>query len=227
MIRLYSYFRSSTSYRTRIALHLKGVEFETVPVNLLKGEQRSAEYLKINSLGGVPALQDGDFIVTQSLAIINYIEKLSPEPPLMPHDLKEQAFAQQVALAVAEDIHPLINLKTQKYLADHFDADDVAKKEWYAHWTAEGMNAIEAMLATSGKAGDFVLGDQVSIADICLIPNMYSMRRFGMELSAYPLCLRIERHCIGLDTFQRAAPETQPDTPEGLEPIHGPDSPLL
>lgn len=128
MIKLYHYFRSSTSYRVRIALHLKGVEFESVPVNLLKGEQRAAGYLEINPLGGVPTLQDGDFTVSQSLAIIGYLDRMRPEPPLLPDDSREHAFAQQVALCVAEDIHPLINLKTQKYLADHFGADEAAKK---------------------------------------------------------------------------------------------------
>lgn len=227
MIKLYHYFRSSTSYRVRIALHLKGVEFESVPVNLLKGEQRAAGYLEINPLGGVPTLQDGDFTVSQSLAIIGYLDRMRPEPPLLPDDSREHAFAQQVALCVAEDIHPLINLKTQKYLADHFGADEAAKKAWYAHWAHEGMRAIETMLSRSDKTGDFVCGDQASLADICLIPHMYSMRRFGMDLSAYPLCERIERHCVSLPAFQRAAPEMQPDAPDDLEPIHGPHSPLL
>lgn len=227
MMKLYHYFRSSTSYRVRIALHLKGAEFESVPVNLLQGEQRLNAYLEHNPLGGVPALQDGDFTVSQSLAIIGYLDRMRPEPPLLPDDSRKQAFVQQVALAVAEDIHPLINLKTQKYLAEHLGADEAAKKAWYAHWTHEGMKAIETMLARSGQAGDFACGDSASIADLCLIPHMYSMRRFGMDLSAYPLCERIERHCIGLPAFQRAAPEMQPDAPKDLEPIHGPHSPLL
>lgn len=227
MIKLYSYFRSSTSYRTRIVLHLKGIEFETVPVNLLKGEQRSEDYLKINPLGGVPALQDGELILSQSLAIINYIDNLVPEPSLAPGDFSEQAFARQVALSVAEDIHPLINLKTQKYLADHFGANEAAKKAWYTHWTTQGMAAIEFMLRRDGRAGHYVLGDTVSVADICLIPNMYSMRRFGVDLSPYPLCRAIERHCIAQPAFIAAAPEMQAEAPDDLEQIHGPEAPLL
>lgn len=227
MPKLYSYFRSSTSYRVRIALHLKDIEFETVPVNLLGGEQRSADYLKINPVGGVPALQDGDHVVSQSLAIINYIDNLVPEPSLAPGDIKDQAFVRQIALTIAEDIHPLINLKTQKYLAEHFGADDAAKKEWYRHWTMTGMQAVEDMIARYGKAGDFVLGDQVSVADLCLIPNMYSMRRFNVPLDDYPLCRAIEAHCVQQRAFIEAAPETQPEAPDDLEQIHGPDAPFL
>jgi len=227
MIRLYSYFRSSTAYRARIALHLKGMKFETVPINLLKSEQRSPEYLKINPLGGVPALQDGDFILAQSLAIINYIDNLVPEPKLAPGDFKDQAFVRQVALSIAEDIHPLINLKVQNYIAEKFGADDAAKKEWYRHWTESGMKAVETMLARYGKAGKFALGEQVSIADICIVPQMYGMRRMGLPLDEYPLCRRIEAHCITLKPFIDAAPETQPDAPPDLAPIHGPKAPLL
>lgn len=231
MIRLYSYFRSSTAYRARIALALKGIAYETVPVNLLKGEQRSAEYLKVNPVGGVPALQDGDFILGQSLAIINYIDNLAPEPKLAPGDFKDQAFARQVALTIAEDIHPLINLKVNNYLADKFGADDAAKAAWYRHWTGAGMKAVETLIARYGRmkerAGNFALGDQVSIADICIVPQMYSMRRMGMALDDYPLCRRIEAHCVALAPFQRAAPETQQDAPADLEPIHGPQAPLL
>lgn len=227
MIRLYSYFRSSTSYRVRIALALKGMDYEVVPVNLLKGEQRTPEYLSINPAGGVPALQDGDFVLGQSLAIINYIDNLVAEPKLAPGDFRDQAFARQVALTIAEDIHPLINLKVNNYLVEKFGADDAAKKAWYAHWTGAGMRAVEAMLARYGKAGNFALGDVVSIADICIVPQMYSMRRFGVSLDDYPLCRRIEAHCVALAPFQRAAPETQPDAPADLEPIHGPFAPLL
>ena len=196
-------------------------------VNLLKGEQRSEEYLAVNPLGGVPALQDGDFIAGQSLAIINYLEKKVPNPSLWLDNSQNQALAEQVAFSIAEDIHPLINLKTQKYLAEHLGADEAAKKAWYAHWTMGGMQAVERILERHGRAGDFALGDKVSIADICLVPNMYSMRRFGMDLSSFPLCLRIERHCVQLPAFQKAAPEMQPDAPDGLEQIHGPNAPFL
>ncbi len=228
MLKLYSYFRSSTAYRVRIGLHLKNLPFQTVPVNLLKGEQRSESFLKINPLSGVPALQDGDFIVTQSLAILNYIDNIAPEPSLAPGDFHDQAFARQVALAIATDIHPLINLKAQKYLGEEFGADDAAKKDWYAHWTLSGLRAVEDMLRRYGKAGNFALGDdQPSVADLCIIPQMYSLRRFNLPTDDFPLCCRIEKHCIAHAAFQKAAPETQPDAPDDLPPIHGPDAPLL
>lgn len=227
MLKLYSYFRSSTSYRVRIALNLKGIEYETIPVNLLKGEQGGEDYLKINPLGGVPALVDGEFVLSQSLAIINYIDNLRSEPSLAPGDSKDQAFVRQIALSIAEDIHPLINLKTQKYLVENFGADDAAKKKWYTHWTTTGMTAIERMIASYGKAGNYVLGDKVSVADICLIPNMYSMRRFGVPLDDYPLCCAIERHCITQPAFIKAAPETQAEAQDNLEQIHGPNAPFL
>lgn len=226
-IKLYGYFRSSTAYRARIALQLKGIAFESVPVNLLKGEQRSEDFLKINPVGGVPVLQDGDFILGQSLAIINYIDNLKPEPPLAPGDIRDQAFVRQIALTIAEDIHPLINLKVRNYISEKLGAEADAQKEWTRHWMETGMRAVESLLARYGKAGDFVLGDRVSIADICLIPQMYSMRRIGLPLDDYPLCRRIEAHCIGLKPFQDAAPETQSDAPEDLEQTHGPRSPLL
>ena len=227
MIKLYSYFRSSTSYRVRIAMHLKGIDFETVPVNLLKNEQRDEAFLKVNPFGGVPALVDGDYVLSQSLAIINYIDNLVPNPKLAPGDEKDQAYVRQIALGVAEDIHPLINLKTQQYLSANLGADDNAKKEWYKHWTMTGMSAIEKLLQSDGRAGDTVLGSDISVADICLIPNMYSMRRFGIDLGAFPLCCQIEKYCIQHPAFIAAAPETQDEAPEDLEQIHGVDAPLL
>lgn len=226
MIRLYHYYRSSTSYRVRIALYLKNVDFESYHINLLNAEQRSAEYLTINPLGGVPALQDGDFILTQSLAILDYLEQIKPSSSLYPADAKSCAFVQQIATVIAEDIHPLINMKTQKYLSDNLGADELAKKEWFRHWTSTGTAAIEKMLACHGKSGNFALGDQVSIADICLIPHLYSMRRFGVNLDEFPLCRAIEKHCVSLPAFIAAAPESQSEAPEGLEQIHGKNAAL-
>jgi maleylacetoacetate isomerase len=221
VIKLYHYFRSSTSYRVRIALHLKNIAFEAIPINLLKSEQRSADYLEINPLGGVPALVDGDFVLSQSLAILNYLDNLNPAPSLAPGDAKDQAFVRQIALSIAEDIHPLINLKTQKYLSDYFGVDEAGKKEWYRHWASAGMEAVEAMLEKNGRSAGFVLGDQVSVADLCLIPHLYSMRRFGVSLDAYPRCRKIEAHCVRLPAFIAAAPESQEEAPKDIEQIHG------
>jgi maleylacetoacetate isomerase len=226
-MKLYSYCRSSTSYRTRIALHLKAIDFEVVPVNLLEGEQLSQGFLKVNPLGGVPALLDNDFIVSQSLSIIDYLEQKHPDPSLYPSNHKDRAIANQIALMVAEDIHPLINLKTQKYLAQNFGAGKDEKETWYKHWTVLGMRAIEGVLEVHGKSSKYALGEKVSVADICLIPNMYSMRRFNVDLDRFPICLEIEKNCLKLEAFQKASPEMQIDAPEGLEQIHGPNSPVL
>ena len=224
MITLYSYFRSSTSYRVRIALNLKGVPYDIVPVNLLKDEQRSAEYLAINPLGGVPALIDqSGFTLCQSMAMMCYIEQQCEGPSLCPENNRDCAIAHQIAFSIAEDIHPLINLKVQKYLVEEFGADDDAKKKWYSRWSREGMDAVETMIATYGKAGDFALGDVPTIADICIVPHLYSMRR----MDDYPLCRMIERNAMSHEAFLAACPENQPDAIEGLEPIHGSDAPFL
>lgn len=226
MMKLYHYFRSSTSYRVRIALHLKGLNFEERPINLLKSEQRSAEYLSINPLGGVPSLQDGDVTLSQSLAIIEYLEGIKPTPALYPADPKLRALSLQIASIITEDIHPLINMRTQKYLADHFGADDTAKQKWMRHWMNEGMRALESLIERSGVSGACSIGNTPSLADICLIPHLYSMRRFNIALDDYPRCTAIEKHCIGLPAFIAAAPESQSDAPEDLAPIHGRKSAL-
>lgn len=227
MMTLYHYFRSSTSYRTRIALNLKKIDYTPHPINLLKNEQQSKDYLSVNPFGGVPALQDGDFICAQSMAIIDYLEQIKPSPALYPSDSKDRAFVMQIALAVAEDIHPLINLRTQIYLGDHLNASDDDKKAWYRHWTHTGMAAIETLLERHGRSGNCVLGDAPTLADLCLIPHLYSMRRFKVPLDDYPISQRIEKHCIALPAFQNAAPESQPDAMDGLEQIHGPHSQIL
>ncbi len=227
MITLYSYFRSSTAYRVRIALHLKGLDFKTVPVNLLKGEQNEDAYRTLNPIGGVPALTHDGFTVAQSLAIINYIDNIAPEPPLSFGSAADQAFVRQVALTIATDIHPLINIKVLKYLEADFGAGDAEKNKWVVHWHMKGMAAVEALLRNYGRSGDFAMGDRASVADVCIIPQMYSLRRFGVKLDDYPICRRIESHCVRLPAFQSAAPETQPDAPSDLVPIHGPHAPLL
>lgn len=226
MLKLYHYFRSSTSYRVRIALGIKGIEFETQHINLLQSEQRSPEYLAINPLGGVPALEDNGFILSQSLAIIDYLERIKPDPALYPSDPKIRAATMQIAYTIAEDIHPLINMKTQKYLAENFGVDDAGKAQWARHWMTSGLAAVEKMLARHNHAGRFAMGDFPSIADICLIPHLYSMRRFNIPLDDYPLCRAVEKHCVSLPAFIAAAPESQREAPEGLEQIHGKNAAL-
>lgn len=224
-MKLYSYFRSSTAYRVRIALNLKGIDYETLPVNLLKNEQRDPAFLKLNPAGGVPALEHNGTIIGQSLAIFDYLEDIKPEPALYWGSPAQKAAMRQIALTIATDIHPAINLKVMKYLSDHLGADDAAKAAWTRHWIAEGLKAVESMLQKTG-AKNYCFGDKPSAADLCLIPQMYSARRNKVDLSPYLLCRAVERHCIRQDAFIKAAPETQPDAPLDLEPIHGPQAAL-
>jgi maleylacetoacetate isomerase len=218
MIKLYSYFRSSTSYRVRIGLHLKNISFETIPVNLLKGEQNLQEYHEVNPMNGLPTLDHDGFRLTQSLAILNYIDNLAPEPPLASGNLQELAYVRQIALIIATDIHPLINLRVTKWLPDN----PGAQGEWYRHWVTKGMAGVEALLRDRNWHGDFALGNRPSVADLCIVPQMYNLRRYKMPLHDYPICCKIEKNCLALDAFQRASPEMQPDAPADLESIHGP-----
>jgi maleylacetoacetate isomerase len=223
VITLYSYFRSSTAYRVRIGLHLKGLAFRTVPVNLLKSEQAGESYKQVNPSMGVPTLVHDGYSLTQSLAILNYIDNIAPEPPLAFGNNEELAYVREIALTVATDIHPLTNLRVMS----HLGMDEEEKGEWYKHWTGKGLDAVEALLQKRNWHGDYACGNNVSVADLCIVPQLYSARRFKLPLDNYPILRKIEANCIKLDAFQKAAPETQPDAPEGLEPIHGPNSPLL
>ena len=223
MITLYSYFRSSTAYRVRIALNLKGVDYTTIPINLLKGEQAGEDYLSVNVAGGVPAIVQDDFTLGQSVAIMEYLDALKPDPRLVHGSSAEQAYIRQISFGIAMDIHPLINLKVLKYLSERFDADDAQKTAWYVHWASSGIRTVENMLRQRGWYGDYVLGDAVSMADCCLIPQMYGLRRYRVRLEEFPICRRIEANCMKLKAFQDAAPEMQPDAPEDLEQIHGPN----
>jgi len=223
MITLYTYFRSSAAYRVRIGLHLKKIEFKSVAINLLKGEQATDEYRKLNSMWAVPMLDHDGYKLTQSLAILNYIDNLVPEPPLAAGNFQELAYVRQIALSIAADLHPLTNLRVMKKVS----SDEAERKAWLAHWATEGMNGVEALLRERNWHGKFTMGDQVSVADLCIVPQLYSMRRFKLPLDNYPICRKIEKNCMALEAFQLASPETQPDTPEGLEPIYGPAAQLL
>jgi maleylacetoacetate isomerase len=222
MIKLYSYFRSSTAYRVRIGLNLKRLDYEIVPVNLLKSEQKSADYAAINPMEAVPALDHDGFLMTQSLAILNYLENLVPEPPLASGTPQELAYVRQIALTVATDIHPVTNLRILNHLKDEYQIDEARRKEWYIHWTRRGMDGLEGLLRQRGWHGDFALKDRVSVADLCIVPQMYNLRRYGIDPAPYPICRAIEANCMKIKAFQDASPEMQPDAPDGLEPIHGP-----
>ncbi|MCE8031472.1 maleylacetoacetate isomerase [Halomonas daqingensis] len=212
MTTLYGYFRSSAAYRVRIALNLKGLAYEQVAVNLVKGEQRAEENLARNPQGLVPVLETDDGTrLTQSLAICEYLEERHPEPALLPGDPAGRARVRSLAQLVACEIHPLNNLKVLKYLVHELKLDEAAKLAWYRHWIAEGFTALEARLAGEAATGAFCHGDSPSLADVCLVPQVFNAERFECDLSAYPTIRRIAERCRAMEAFAKAAPGAQPD----------------
>lgn len=212
-MKLYTYFRSSAAYRVRIALELKGLAWEAVPVHLVRGggEQRQPGYLGVNPAGLVPALDDDGQILTQSLAIIEYLDETHPAPLLLPADAAGRARVRAIAQAIACDIHPINNLRVLQYLKREFGISDAQRDAWYRHWIEVGLAAVEAMLAGDARTGDFCHGDAPTLADCCLVPQVFNARRFACDLSALPTVVRIVERCEALDAFRRAAPENQPD----------------
>lgn len=213
-MKLYSYWRSSTSYRARIALNLKGLDYEIVPVHLLRdgGEQRKADYKALNPQGVLPTLIDGDAVLTQSLAIVEYLDETHPNPPLLPADAAGRARVRAFSQAVACEIHPLTNLRVLQHLTGAMGRSEDEKLAWYRHWTADGLAALEALVAGHPATGSFVHGEAPTMADLCLVPQMYNARRFSIDLAAYPTLLRIDEQCRSLEAFAKAAPEAQPDS---------------
>lgn len=202
---LYDYFRSSASYRVRIALNLKGLAYDSVPVSLLDNAQRAPEYLSKNPQGLVPALLDGEQLLTQSLAICEYLEETYPQPALLPNDAIGRARVRALALSIACDIHPLNNLRVLRRLEAQFAADQAGKDAWYQHWIQSGFEAFEQQIQSTH--GQYCFGDTVTLADLALVPQVYNARRFNCDLSAYPTMLAIEQRCLALDAFARATPE--------------------
>ncbi|MGR2738652.1 maleylacetoacetate isomerase [Billgrantia sp. Q4P2] len=212
MTTLYGYFRSSAAYRVRIALNLKGLAYDQAPVNLVKGEQKSDDFRTRNPQGLVPVLETDDGVqLTQSLAICEYLEERHPEPPLLPGDAEGRARVRSLAQLIACEIHPLNNLKVLKYLVHELKLDDEAKLAWYRHWIAEGFTALEARLANESASGAFCHGDSPTLADVCLVPQVFNAERFECDLSAYPTIQRITARCRELEAFSKAAPGEQPD----------------
>lgn len=202
---LHDYFRSSASYRVRIALGLKGVEHDSVSVDLRSGDQRSDDYKARNPQGFVPMLEMDGLKLTQSLAIIAYLDLVRPEPPLLPVAPADQAHVRAMALLIACDIHPLNNLRVLNYLKTELGQDEPIRNDWYRHWIAEGFTALEA-LASPG-AGKFLFGDAPTVADVCLVPQMYNARRFDVPLDDYPLLVRVDEEANRLDAFAAAYPD--------------------
>jgi len=204
---LYDYYRSSAAYRVRIGLNLKGVDYEHRPINLVESEQASADYRALNPQGLVPMLEIDGHKLTQSLAILVYLDQRFPDPPLMPRDPADGAHVRAMAMIVACDVHPLNNLRVLRYLKGELGRSQDEVDRWYAHWITEGLGALEAM-AKAG-AGDFLFGDAPTIADVCLVPQLYNARRFNVPIEAYPTLLRAEEHANRLDTFAAAHPDRQ------------------
>ena len=213
--RLYSYFRSSAAYRVRIALALKGLAYETVPVHLIKdgGQQNSSSYRSANPQGLVPAWQPAEAgpVLAQSLAIMEYLDEVHPQPALLPADALGRARVRALAQMVACEIHPLNNLRVLQYLTQELGVSGAQKDAWYAHWVALGLQAVEDSLARSPDTGRFCHGDTPGLADCCLVPQVFNARRFNCALDAYPTITRIVNACEQLSAFQQAAPSAQPD----------------
>lgn len=201
---LYDYWRSSASYRVRIALNLKGADYERVPINLIDGEQKADEYRAVNPQGFVPMLEADGKRLTQSLAIISWLDAMLPDPLLLPADRDARAHVLALALIVAADIHPLNNLRVLKRLSG-LGIDEAARDDWYRHWVLEGFDALEAHAAP--RAGRHLFGDTVTLADVCLVPQMYNARRFEVPLDAYPTLVRADAAAAGLEAFAAAHPD--------------------
>ena len=212
-LRLYSYWRSSASYRVLIALELKGLDYDYLPVHLVQdgGVQYSAAYREINPQSRVPTLETPAGVLTQSMAIIEWLEEAYPQPALLPGDAYARAQVRGLAQLLVADIQPLQNLSVTAYLRETVHADEAAVRLWPQHWIARGLGAFEALLARRPHSGDFCLGATPTLADVCLVPQCYSSRRFGLDPAAWPRIARIEQACAALPAFQRAAPEQQPD----------------
>lgn len=208
---LYSYFRSSCAYRVRIALNLKGIPYSLVPVHLLKegGQQHSEKYALLNPSRQVPTLVDGNAILGQSMAILEYLEEEFPNPPLLPRGHKERALVRQICEVVNSGIQPLQNLSVTQFLEKDFSLSAEDRNRWLQHWLHNGLQALEDILnVTSGK---YCVGDQITLADCFLVPQIFSSLRFKVDLAPYPRCVEINERCLKLTDFIRAAPERQPD----------------
>lgn len=216
-MKLYGYFRSSASYRVRIALNLKGLDAEHVPVHLVNngGEQLSENFRALNPEALVPALMDTDagqqIVLSQSLAIMEYLEEKYPTPALLPDNAADRAHVRSLGLAIACEIHPLNNLRVLKYLTTTLGLSDEQKNAWYQHWCISGLAALEQRLASDKRTGDFCFGHAPTLADCCLVPQIFNAQRFNCDLSGMPTLMRVNQRCLEMDAFIKAMPMNQPD----------------
>ena len=210
-MQLFGYFRASAAYRVRIALNLKGVEVDHIPVQLRLQEQAGAAFRQVNPQGLVPVLVDGELRLSQSLAIIEYLEERFPAPPLLPSDSADRARVRAIAQAIACEIHPLNNLRVLNHLRDGLGIDEDGRQRWYGHWIAEGFSAIEAMLRDMPRTAPVCFGATPGLADICLIPQVFNAERMNCPLDDYPTIRQIAAACRDLPAFRDAAPDHQAD----------------
>lgn len=209
---LHGYYRSSASYRIRIALNLKGIAYRDIPHHLRLGEQRAPEYLAINPQGMVPALEVDGALLTQSLAICEYLEETVPEPALLPKAPMDRAKVRAMAQIVACDIHPIGNLRVLQYLRNTLGQDQAAVAAWYNHWIAEGFKALEAQLRQTASRGPFSYGETPGLIDLCLVPQVYNAGNFALDLTPFDRIREINAACMALPAFERAHPANQPDS---------------
>jgi maleylpyruvate isomerase len=210
-MKLYSYFRSSAAYRVRIALALKGLDYDYVSVQIAKGRQFDAAFAALNAQNLVPVLEDEHKLLYQSLAIIQYLDETYPDPRILPTDRFERNRVRSLALIIACEIHPLNNLRVLKYLTDVLKVSEEQKNAWYHHWVTTGFTALEHRLATEPQTGRFCHGDKPGFADISLVPQVANARRFKVDLAPYPTIVRIDAACNEIEAFRKAAPAVQPD----------------
>ncbi|MEM9171522.1 MAG: maleylacetoacetate isomerase [Pseudomonadota bacterium] len=206
-LRLYGYYRSSTSYRTRIALNLKGLEYETIKVSLAQGAQHEDKFTAINPMAAVPVLEIDDLTLTQTPAIFQYLEEQCPQPALLPSDPRRRQQVRQLANIIECDIHPLNNLRVLKYLRDTLSANDDQVGDWYRHWVSQGFAAIESALSSSSSNNRYCVGDAPTYADVALVPQVYNARRFNTDLSAFPKLVAIDASLNEIDAFALAHPD--------------------
>lgn len=210
-MQLYNYYRSSASFRVRIALSLKGLGYDYRPVHLVRNEQLSADYSALSAQRLVPLLVDGDASISQSLAIIEYLEETHPQPPLLPADAIGRARVRSLALDIACEIHPLNNLRVLRYLVKDLGVNEDAKNRWYRHWVEGGLEAVERRLAADAATGTFCHGDRPGLADCVLVPQVFNAQRFDCQIDQLPTITRIFQACMALPAFQAAEPSACPD----------------
>jgi maleylacetoacetate isomerase len=213
MLKLHNYYRSSASFRVRIALNFKGLDYDYIPVHLTRsgGQQFAPAFRALNADALIPVLDDGGRILTQSLAIIEYLDETKPQPPLLPQAPIDRAYVRAFGLTIACEIHPLNNLRVLRYLVQQLGASEDSKNAWYRHWVEQGLAALEASVVAEQRSGRHVLGDQVTVADVVLVPQIFNARRFDCRLDHVPTLMRIFDHCMELSAFADAQPSRQPD----------------